>query len=98
MTLRRRLYRWVRNFRVRFLHWRYCSICRTFSKIRWVKDPVYHPEEPPMFYHYECARCGTQTSTQPTSLTEDACQSLGYSSFSDYAAKNLSKKMKRDDG
>lgn len=64
-------------------------MCRTFTKIRWVKDIIYHPEEPPMFVHWQCAHCGARTPTQPTSLTEDACRKLGYDSFADYGAKVL---------
>jgi hypothetical protein len=67
--------------------------------MKWIKDWVYDPEEPPMFVHYECSGCGHNSGIIPTSITEDAVRKLGYDSFIDYAAQNglLKSGPKRDD-
>jgi hypothetical protein len=70
------------------LGWRLCEKCRGFHKIKWVKDVIYHPEEPPMFYHWECTNCGNATPVRPSGLTEEVVRKLGYKNFIDYAKRN----------
>jgi len=87
--------RWLKRFWKRLQYrwgWRRCHGCRGWHKVRWVKDWVVHPEEPPMFYHYECSGCGARTSTTPSVLSEDAARKLGYKDFAEYAEKNLNVK------
>lgn len=92
-----RIRRWFRRLRKRCQYrrgWRRCPSCRGWHKVIWVKDWVLDPEEPPLFYHYECAGCGAQTSMRPSVLSEHAAKELGYRDFADYADKNLSEKEK----
>lgn len=70
-----------------------CPCCHNFIKPKWVKDYIYHPEEPPMFYHYECPKCIFWFSTfTPSILTERTVRKLGYKDFNDYAEKVLNHK------
>jgi hypothetical protein len=86
MSFRRRWHRLVRNVRWR-MGWRHCRHCRQFSRIKWIKDVVLFADEPPMFYHLECTRCGARTAVMPTCITESAARSLGFDSFDDYSKK-----------
>jgi hypothetical protein len=74
------------------LGWRYCGCCRKFVKLRWVKDWIAHPEEPPLFIHWECPRCLARSPSLPTSLTTKAVRDLGYRNFDEYAKHVLKKK------
>lgn len=66
------------------LGWQDCPECNSFIKPKWVQDWIYDPEEPPMFYHYECRRCGARTDTIPSPLTEKSVKRLGFKDFHDY--------------
>jgi uncharacterized protein (UPF0212 family) len=76
----------IHNIKIK-LGWIGCPACNAFIKPKWVKDWIYDPEEPPMFYYYKCPKCGARTDTEPSLLTEKACKSLGFDNFSDYADK-----------
>ena len=86
--IKRYLKKSIRNLKYR-LGWRHCGKCRTFSWIRWVKDWVVDPDEPSMFYHWECSNCGISTTVQPTLNTEKAVRSLGFENFECFAKENL---------
>lgn len=66
------------------LGWIHCPNCNAFILPRYVQDWIYHPEEPPMFYHYECPKCYARTDTKPSLLTERTVRSLGFNSFDDF--------------
>lgn len=81
---------WLKRRWKRFLYrrgWRYCPRCRKFSKILWVKVPIFHPDEPPMFFFFQCSNCNAKTPVMPTRLSIEAVQSLGYVDFDDYYKK-----------
>ncbi len=86
--IKRKIYRKViRKIQYR-LGWRFCMQCRTFTKIKFVKDWVIHEEEPPMFYHYQCSSCGFSSETLPSLLMDSAAKHHGYKNFNDFAKKN----------
>lgn len=64
--------------------WIDCPKCNSFIKPKFIKDWIYDPEEPPMFYHYECPQCFARTDIEPTILTENAVKKLGFENFQDY--------------
>lgn len=76
----------VRCIKVR-LGWRYCTKCRHLVRLRWVKDWIVSPEEPPLFYHYECPICHGCSAIVPTTLTLKAVRNLGYETVSEYVEK-----------
>lgn len=67
--------------------WEDCPSCGECVRPRWVKDCVVFEDEPPLFFHYECQKCGYSTGINPTSLTDSAVRSLGFKDFSEYADK-----------
>ena len=68
----------------------HCPHCRAVISPRWVKDAVLHPEEPPLFAHYECPKCWRHlTPIEPTALTEQAVRRLGFRDAADYAQQVL---------
>jgi len=71
----------------------YCPFCKQLIKPKYIKDHIFHPEEPPMFYHYECPKCKLWLCVStPSVLTERAVRQLGYKNFDDYAKKVLKEK------
>lgn len=78
----------IRKIKVK-LGWIDCPSCGNFIKPRWEKDWIIDPEEPPMFYHYECPKCFARTDIEPTLITEKAVRNLGYDDFKDFANKNI---------
>lgn len=83
--------RWLHAYRERH-GWFDCPVCGTFMKPRWVKDWIVDPEEPPLFYHYECPHCGASTAPEPSSLTEHAVRDLGFRNFDHFAETHLQPK------
>lgn len=69
---------------LRKLGWGNCPNCKSFIKPIWVNDWLYDPDEPPMFYHYECPKCFARTDIMPSKLTEKAVKQLGFNSFEEY--------------
>ena len=84
IRLLKRVWRYIQSR----LGWATCPVCKEWRRIRWVKDWIIHPEEPPMFCHYECTGCGARTEVMPTALTEHAVKKLGYKDFADWAKKH----------
>lgn len=68
--------------------WRHCGKCRSFNKIKFVKDVIYHEDEPPIFHHWECSKCGRASPIQPSRLMDDSAKSFGYNDFMDFAKQN----------
>jgi len=59
-----------------------CPFCKEFIKPKLIKDWICHPEEPPLFFHYECPKCTLWISTfKPSILTEKAVRQLGFKRF-----------------
>jgi hypothetical protein len=83
----------LKRIKVR-MGWRYCGCCRQFVRLQWEKDWIVHPEEPPLFCHWECPNCGAGSPILPTSLTTKAVRSLGFKDFNDYAEKALAPRNK----
>lgn len=83
----------IKNIKIK-LGYIECHVCNNFIKPKLIKDYIYHPEEPPMFYHYECPKCKTKTDIEPTLLIEKAIRDLGYKDFNDFMENKTSKLMK----
>lgn len=74
----------IQNIKIK-LGYMDCPFCHNLIKPKYVQDYIYHPDEPPMFYHYECPKCTLWLSTStPSILTERAVRKLGYKDFDDY--------------
>lgn len=85
----KRFWEWLK----RRLGWVDCPRCGLLVRLRWVKIPIYHPEEPPIFYRYRCP-CGLWTSAiGETSIATNAARDLGYGS----AGEIIEKRMKREE-
>lgn len=52
-----------------------CPICQEYA-VRWVKDWVVDPEEPPMFGHWICDACSAATKVVPTRLALRAAKDV----------------------
>lgn len=52
-----------------------CPVCQEYA-LRWVKDWVVDPEEPPMFGHWVCDECGASTPIKPTKLAVRAAKDV----------------------
>jgi hypothetical protein len=67
-------------------HWGWidCPGCGQFRRPRWVKDYIYHPEEPPLFGHWYMPCCGVSTEVTATSIMDDAARSFGARDFNDF--------------
>lgn len=77
----------IKNLKIK-LGYIYCPFCKQLIKPKYVKDYIYHSEEPPMFYHYECPKCKLWLcEPTPSALTERAVRKLGYKDFNDYMGK-----------
>ena len=67
----------INKFKIKYLKYIICPFCKELIKPKFVKDYVYHSDEPPMFYHYECPKCTLWLSTSiPSILTERAVKQL----------------------
>jgi len=64
--------RWLNRF---ILLRECCPICSEYA-VRWIKDWVVHPEEPPMFGHWICDECHAATPVLPTRLTVRAAKDV----------------------
>ena len=74
----------INNYKIK-LGYIICPFCKNFIKPKFVKDYIYHSDEPPLFYHYSCPKCGIWLSTStPSILTERAVKQLGFKDFNDY--------------
>lgn len=78
--------------------WRVCPSCGKFARIAWVKDWVMHPDEPPLFWHYECTACGAATDIMPSVLSEKAVRGLGFENFDKFAEEVILPLKERDNG
>ena len=74
----------INNYKIK-LGYITCPFCKNFIKPKFIKDYIYHREEPPLFYHYSCPKCLIWLSTStPSILTERAVKQLGFKDFNDY--------------
>ena len=73
----------------KFNAWEDCEGCGSEMSMHFVKDWVYHPEEPPMFYHFECTVCNHISSMQHSILMDEAAKKFGYDDFPSYAAEKF---------
>jgi hypothetical protein len=80
-----RLKRWWR----RFLGYRDCPICSQ-QTVKWVKDYIFHPEEPPMFGHWQCLNPDCLVATEVESLpwADKIAQEQGYRTLKDVLIQN----------
>ena len=79
----------INKFKTKYLKYIICPYCNVLIKPKFNKDYIYHPEEPPMFYHYSCPKCTLWLSTStPSILTERAVKQLGFKNFNEFAERN----------
>lgn len=81
MKVPNKLQKWLIN-KKRLIH---CPHCRQIMSPKFVQDWIFHPEEPPMFSHYICAKCDKRlTGILATELTKDVIKQMGYKSIDEY--------------
>ena len=74
----------INNYKIK-LGYITCPSCNILIKPKFIKDYIYHPDEPPLFYHYSCPKCLIWLSTStPSILVERAVKQLGFKDFNDY--------------
>ncbi len=66
-----------------------CPKCKVTRWFKWEKDWIYHPEEPPMFAHWLCCKCGWKSPIEPTKLTEDVIRKKFGMSVEEFTKKYL---------
>lgn len=68
-----------------------CPKCDEIRWFKWVKDHVYHPEEPPMFGHWVCDTCTWNSPIEPTKLTTKVMLEKYGTTFEEFAKKHILK-------
>lgn len=71
-----------------FWGWVDCPVCHQ-QIMRWEKDYVFHPEEPPCFGHWQCfnPECRVSSDITATWLMDEAAQKHGFKNFDDFMEK-----------
>lgn len=84
--------KWLIRWWRKFLGWSDCPVCQQ-QTMCWIKDPVFHPEEPPCFGHWQChnLKCLVRSDIEATSLMDEAARKHGYADFQDFAKKGTLK-------
>jgi hypothetical protein len=59
--------------------------------MRWYKDWILDPEEPPCFGHWFCSNCKAESHVEATPLMDEAAQRHGFSSFKDFIEQKFMK-------
>jgi len=68
-----------------------CPLCDQ-QTVKWVKDYIYHPEEPPMVGHWQCTNpeCLARTEVEGTAWADKIAREMGHRSFRDAVEKAAS--------
>lgn len=81
--------RWGR-FWCKFRGLMHCPHCRYIISPRIVKDWMFDPEEPPLFYHLECPRCYRKLShVYESVILIKTARRHGYESFFDMWSRKI---------
>jgi DNA-directed RNA polymerase subunit RPC12/RpoP len=61
----------------KLLSYKDCPVCGHKATVKAVQNIVLFYDEPPMFYHWHCVKCGAETPPLPTRITEEAAKKAG---------------------